>query len=150
MGIDGFSMGNLGINADMTSAQMATQSEQLALRDSEIKVKDVTESAEEDGVKRKEEESEEKNSFEDGFKQKQREDETESENDDEKADDFIAKNFENKNPRDFSLRINYKTELVELYNNKEEQILETINAKDLMGVISKLDSASGVLVNRKI
>lgn len=149
MGLDGFSMGNLGLNADMTSAQMAAQSEQLALKESEIKIKDVTEMAEDTEVKRKEEDSDGQNFFDDGFGKKKNKQDT-NENKDENDEELLKRSFENKNPRDFALRINYTTELIELYNSKDEEIIETIQAKDLIDVVSKLDNASGVLVNRKI
>lgn len=146
MGLDGFSMGNLGINADLTSAQMANQAEQIARKESEIKIKDVTESAEDEGVKRKKEQSEQDN-FNDGFKKNEEESEEQQE---ENKSSFKQIDFENKNPKEFSIRINPKTDMVELFNNKEEKILETMSAQDLMELVSKLDSASGVLVNRKI
>lgn len=144
MGLDGFSMGNLGLNADLTSAQMANQAEQLAQKETEFKIKDVSELVEQKGVTRKKEQSGGKNQFNDGSGKKKNDDEIKQQN------VLIEKDFENKDPREFSVRINPETELVELFNNKEEKILETITAKDLMGLISKLDNASGVLVNRKI
>lgn len=143
MGIDGFSMGNLGLNNDLTSVQMATQAEQLAQKGNEFIIKDVKEMAEDGGVKRKEEnaESEEKNNSR--FKKKK------NQNEDEK--NYLAEQeLENKDPKEFSVRLNPQTELVELYNTKDEKVLQTIPPKDLMELISKLDSASGILVNRKI
>lgn len=146
MGLDGFSMGNLGLNADLTSAQMANQAEQLARKESEIKIKDVTEAAKDAGVKRKDEEAEKEN-FDDGFKNDKGEQEEQQE-DSQKQLTHI--NFENRNPKEFSIRINPQTEMVELFNTKEEKILETMSAQDLMFLVSKMDGASGVLVNRKI
>jgi uncharacterized FlaG/YvyC family protein len=143
MGLDGFSMGNLGLSTEMTSVQMATQADQLAKKGNEFIIKDVEELAKEKGVKRREEQSEPEEQFEDGLPKEKR----------GKAEDnkFLAeKEFETKDPKDFSVRINPETELVELYNNKEEKVLETIPPKDLMELISKLDGASGILVNRKI
>lgn len=146
MGLDGFSMGNLGLNADLTSAQMANQAEQLAQKEAEFKIKNISELSEQRGVARKkEDESGGKNHFKDGFRKKKNEDD---ENKQQKV--LSEKDFENKDPREFSVRINPETELVELFNNKDEKILQTITAKDLMSLISKLDNASGVLVNRKI
>lgn len=151
MGLDGFSMGNLGLNTDMTSAQMANQAEQLARKESMVKIKDVTEADEEGGVKRKEEDEPDKNQFHDGFKKD--EDEEEEENSDKNKESrslLTDKDFEIKDPKELSVRINSSTEQVELFNKKNERILETISAKDLMEVVSKLDGASGILVNRKI
>lgn len=144
MGLDGFSMGNLGLNTDMTSIQMASQVEHLAQKGNEFVIKDVSELAEDGGVKRKEEQSKQEQEFNDGFREKKNQD-----NEEEKSA-LREKDFENKDPREFSVRINPETELVELFNNKDSKVLETITPKDLMGLISKLDSASGILVNRKI
>lgn len=142
MGLDGFSMGNLGLNTDLTSIQMANQVEHLAQKGSEFKIKDVTESAEKGGVKSKDEEPQDQ--FSDGFKE-QNDKNSEDENKHTSIEDF-----ENKDPREFSVRINPETDLIELFNNKDETLVETISAQDLMNLISKLDGASGILVNRKI
>ncbi|MDD3436853.1 MAG: hypothetical protein PHC64_06860 [Candidatus Gastranaerophilales bacterium] len=147
MGLDGFAMGNLGLNAELTSAQMANQAEQIAAKEFEIKIKDVTGLAEDGDVKRKEE-NEEENAFDDGFEKRKKN--KNKKNTTKEEDDLIDKKFGNTNPKDFSLRINYNDELIELYNNKEESVLETIRAEDLISVVSKLDNASGILVNRKI
>lgn len=144
MGLDGFSMGNLGLNSSLTSAQMANQVEQLAQKGNEFQVKNVSELAEDGGVKRREEESDDKGQFNDGFRKKKNDDEN------KKQSVLSEKDFENKDPREFSVRINSETDLVELFSNKDEKVLETITATDLMGLISKLDNASGVLVNRRI
>lgn len=153
MAIDGFSMGNLGLNAELTSAQMATQSEHIAKRESEIKIKIIDESDKEGEVKRKDEDSEKKNQFDDGFKKKE---DQEEESEEQSEDQYISrrsyvteKDVEN-NPKEFSVRLNPQTDKIELFNNKNQKVLETINPEDLMFLISKLDSASGVLINRKI
>lgn len=143
MGLDGFSMGNLGLNTDMTSAQMASQAEQLAKKESEFKIKDVSELTEQNSITRREERSRGKDQF-GGYSKKKKD------NDDEKQSVLSEKDFENKDPREFAVRINPETELIELFNTKNEKILETITAKDLMSLISKLNNASGVLVNKRI
>lgn len=160
MGLEGFSMGNLGLNVELTSAQMAAQSEQLARRDSEVMVKKLDESAEDQGVKRKERENEEKQKN----KQKKQSDDQDDEiieNEDEKrlnlrnniitrTNNLTVKDLEKEDLKNFSLRMNTRTGLIELFNNQNEKVVESISAEDLMGLMSKLDSAAGVLVNRKI
>lgn len=149
MGLDGFSMGNLGLNADLTSAQMAAQAQQLAQKDSEIIIKDVTESEKGELVKRKEKDSEGNKQFNDGFRKDQ--DENREQDDDDGNLSLLTENeFANKDPQEFSVRINNDTEMIELFSKKDKKILETISATDLMHLISKLNSASGILVNRKI
>ncbi len=144
MGLDGFSMGNLGLNTDLTSAQMANQAEQLAKKGSEFKIKNVSELSKENGVKEKEERKQNKNQFNDGFKERK------NDNNNEEQRLLNEKSFENKNPKEFSVRINSETELIELFNTKDEKVLETISAQDLMELVSKMDNASGILVNRNI
>lgn len=144
MGLDGFSMGNLGLGNEMTSVQMATQAQQLAQKGHEFIIKDVKKMDKDGGVKRKEENAEPEEQFNDGFKKKQK-----KQNEDD--NNYLAeKDFENKDPKEFSVRINPETEMVELYNTKDEKVLQTIPPKDLMELMSKLDNASGILVNRKI
>lgn len=157
MGLDGFSMGNLGLNLDMTSTQMAIKAEQLAQKGTEFKIKDVSELAEDNGVKRKDEPSDNQNQFKNGSKDKKEDAEEEKKENlilsDAKTEIFSTlseKDFENKDPKEFSVRINTETDMVELFSNKEDKVLETMSANDLMGIISKLSNASGVLVNRKI
>lgn len=158
MGLDGFSMGNLGLNATLTSAQMANQAEYLAQKDSEIIIKDVEKLEKEQAVKSKEED-EKNQQFNDGFKKN--DDEADSEQEDETnsndtnsnegiTSELIERDFASKDPKEFSVRLNQETDMIELINNKEDKVLETIKAQDLMNMVSKLNSASGILVNRKI
>lgn len=150
MSLDGLSLGNLGINTDMTAAQMATHIEQVTQKESEIKIKDVDGLAEENAVRRKKQDEESKKDFEDGFFEKNDENSEDESEDSEKSSIFNEKFFENSDPKEFMIRINPYTQMVELFSNKEERVLETISPNDLMALISKLDSASGILVNRKI
>lgn len=151
MGLDGFSMGNLGLNTELTSAQLVSQAEQSAQKASEFKIKNISESEKEHLVKEKEEE--EKNNqqgFDDGFAKDEEEEELVEYAEDESQTLINEKDIENSNPKDFSVRINPRTDLIELFNKKDERVVESIQAKDLMGLVSKLNGASGILVNRKI
>lgn len=147
MGIDGFSMGALGLNTDLSSTQLAAQADIIADKEFEIKVKDVDESAEEQAIK-------EKNHQKDKNKKDKKQQNQDSDfQDEEEENDSLGlvsvKDFEN-NPKEFGIRINTQTEMIELYSTVDKRIMETISADDLMHLIAKLDSASGILVNRKI
>lgn len=154
MGLDGFAMSNLGLSTEMTSAQMANQAEHLAKKESEVKIKDIEESTKDQEVKRKkDEEQDNETPFNDGFTEEEGEEPQNKDDSDRQNQHKLAlveKDLETHDPKEFSVRINPQTDLVELFNNKEEKILETISANDLMELISKLDGASGILVNRKI
>ena len=86
-----------------------------------------------------------KHPFNDGFK-----DNNEEENEGESQSGLSEKDFEDKNPKEFSVRINNETQMVELLSNNDGRVLETMAPEGLMGIISKLDNASGILVNRRI
>lgn len=156
MSLDGFSLSNIKMNRELTSAQMASQADQLASKGLEFKIKDVSELASNKGVKRKEEDSnQDEGTFNDGFQENEESDETEANTTktsyrDSIKEELIIKEIEEKDPKEFSVRINSSNDMIELYNNKNKKIIETISANDLMELISKLDSASGILVNRKI
>ena len=139
MGLDGLAMGNLGLNTDVTSAQMANQAEQIARKELEFKVKSVGELAEDNGVKMKDKNSEQDTQFNDGFKKKHGSDESE-----DPQSSFNERDFEKKDPKEFSVRINQNTEMVELFSTADNKVIETINANDLMGLISRLNNASGI------
>jgi len=135
-------MGKLGLHKDSTSAQMANQAEQLATKGVEFKIKDIGELSKKKGVQRKEGESSQGGGT---FEENLNEEEESS-----FAKNFDGKMFKTEDAKEFSVRINPKTEMVELYNNKERKIIETISATALMQLVSKLDSAPGIIVNRKI
>lgn len=143
MGLDGLSMANLGLHKEVTSAQMANQAEQLANKGNGFKIKDVVEVGKEKGIEVQKDGSNKNDFF---FEQNLKEDEEENQS----KEKFDEKIFEKKDPKEFSVRVNPQTEMIELFNTKERKIVETISATELMQLISRLDSASGIIVNRKI
>lgn len=144
MSIDGFAMSNLGLNRDLSSAtQLMTQTEFSIAKEAEVKIKDVTNSAAKQGIKDKEGDGGYGGSS--AFAKDE-----EEEQEEEVRRRFNEHEFENRDPKEFSVRINPKSDMIELYNNTTQKIVETISANDLMGLISKLNSASGILVNKKI
>lgn len=150
MGLDGFSMSNLGLPERLTSAQMAEQAEHLAREGTEYKIKDITQLASQNGVQRKENDS---GGFTPGYSGSFRKKKDGEETPEEKAktqEILNQVNFDEKDSKDFSVRINPETETIELYSLKNQKIIETIGADDLRNLILKLDDASGVFVNKKI
>lgn len=159
MGLDGFSISDLRIHKEVTSAQMSNDAERFASEGSDVQIKDVGSMAKDSEIKRKEDSDEEEK---DNRKEKKGEDfedffEESTEDtvkptqfiDVEKEEDFVDP-LEGKNINDYAVRINPKTEIIELYNKNDKKVLETITAEELMNLIVKLNSASGILVNKKI
>lgn len=142
MSVDGFSMANIGLTTELSAAQVASNAEHLAKKESEIKVKDPEEAEKDQGVKHKtEQEEQEEHEFQDGFKKQQESEEDEN---------HVSEKDIKKDPKEFSIRINSGNDKVELLNNKSGKVVESMKASELMGVLSKLDNASGILVNKKI
>lgn len=158
MGLDGFSISDLRMRNELTSAQMSNNAERLAREGSEFQIKDVDGMAKDAEIRRKEESEKQEQqkkkkqgeNFEDYFEETDEEDKSlpqKQQAEDEK--DFVDP-FKNKNVGDFAVRINPKTEMIELYNKKDKKVMETISADELMMLITKMSCASGILVNKKI
>lgn len=153
MGVEGYSMGNMGLNTDLNSVQMLTQVEQIAQKDSEIMIKDVTKASEGDGVKRKKKESNQNQPEEEGD-DNDNEDENQAESDNENLYSLqrglSEEDIEDSDPKAFIVKLNPRTQFVELLRKEDGKVMEKMPADDLMSIMSKLDNASGILVNRKV
>lgn len=143
--MDGFSINNIRLTKESTSAQMAAQAEQLSHKGLEFKIRDIGELARQKGIVRKEDENKQDGNFNDGLQEREN-----NEEEDAPKQSLNEKFFDQNDPKEFSVRINPNTEMIELFNNRDRKVVETISAADLMELISKLDSASGVLVNKRI
>lgn len=137
MGLDGFSMNNLNLHKELTSAQLASNAEALALKGSSIKTVDNLASKQKTKNKEFEEEDEiPVYFFEEDEKEKQQENGKEKKN--------------NGDTKKYTVKLNSKTQLIELIDLEKEKIIETISPNDLIKLVSKLSSTSGILVNRRI
>ncbi len=139
MGLDGFSMKNISPHNELTSAQMANNAEALALKGTQRTIKDVEGLAEKQKAKNKEfEETDEAIYY--LFEQ------------DEDEENQQRKNGQNQNNgnKRFTVKLNNKTQLIELIDTEQNKVVETILPADLIKLVSRLNETSGILVNRKI
>lgn len=153
MALDGFSLKQVGLAQDSTSAQMAINTEhdirqslstknvdQIANTDSEKAVTLDEEKEKEQGKNKKKGK---------GNSEKKEEPYTvelnsnTSENTD--IEDFYTK-FSDK----LGIRLNKFSDVIELYNKDTNKTLEAITAEDLIKLIDKLKVSAGILVNKKI
>lgn len=148
MGIDGFSMGNLGLNADLTAAQTAGQAQLEAQKEAEVKVKQLDSSNKEDGVKRKKDD--EGSNSQSEYEENDSNDEPQEDDEHQEKSNLKDEDFKDANFKKFKIRVNQASDKIELVNKDNEKVIEEIKAKELMNVMSKLDYASGVFVNKKI
>lgn len=152
MGMDGLSFSSTGAIKETTSAEYNNKTEQAILSDPTNSSKQVQglnnnmrvrqRSDDEEGRNKQQEQSEKEQEevFEDGFIEEEHEEEL------EEADiDLI----ENPN-KDFYVKLNVKDDIIELYDNTTNKLIETISGNELGELIQKLNMASGIFVNKKV
>ena len=160
MALDGFSLRQVGLAQDNTSAQMAMNTEQsirssrgtknvdqIANMDSE-KAVTLDEEKEKDNSRTKtkiKKRVKKKKVKVNGKAESPYTIETESLDSKIKDLDFYIK-FSDQ----LAIRLNRNSEIIELYNKNTNTVVETINTTDLIKLIDKLKISSGVLVNKKI
>ncbi len=137
MGLDGFSMANLGLHKEFTSAQLASNAESLAKKGNEISIKDVEGLAKKQRIERKELDEDEEESE---FLYYENEEEEEEEN----------QNNKNKKSKKFDVKLNEDSQMIELIDTENNEIIESISPADLVKLVSKLNSTAGILVNKRI
>ena len=160
MALDGFSIRQVGLGQDNTSAQMAVNTEQsiksglgtknvdqIANMDSE-KAVTLDEEKEKESPTKKRTKLKKKGSKKSASNTKVEEPYTiETESLDSKIKDL---DFYTKFADQLAIRLNKNSEVIELYNKNTNKVVETINTIDLIKLIDKLKISSGVLVNKKI
>jgi len=161
MSVDGFSMASLGMPKDITSAQAAITTEQGVNTGNE-KVVGKIDRALNKRINNDEKEENQKNKyFNDGFREEKDEDEDEKEGEnpeqildkDAKISSKQARALKTgliKDLENVIIKINSKTDKIELYNKVTKKTIESINANDFVEMINKLDYNAGILVNKSI
>ena len=149
MGMDGLSMANTGMLREATSRDLANKTEENIQRVSENKQVDQLQT--QMRVK------------EDGHNKQDQSKEKEDEKEDEasyfdKAEDSISTNStsslalteEELENNSFYVKITKDGEIFELYDRNNNRLIEKISAEEINDLISKLNMASGILVNRTV
>lgn len=149
MGLDGFSMSNLGMYNRLTSAQMANEAEMAAMKGGGNDIKDIDALSNKSGIVRKENDYSETGgqAFLGGDTgEGETEEETLPAPDIEFTDD---ENDPEHSSRRFEMRINEEANIVELYDNFSETTVYRLSTKDMLQMIRNFDDPAGILVNRK-
>jgi len=148
MGLDGFSMANLGLYNRLTSAQMSNEAENIAAQGTENQIKDIDAASKRKGIERKEMDFSETGgqAFLGGDTGEDIEAETLPEPEIELSDD---EDDPEHSPNRFELRVNQDLNIVELYDNYLETTVQRISTKDMLQMVKKFDDPAGVLVNKK-
>lgn len=155
MALDGFSLRQVGLGQDNTSAQMAINTEhdirqslisksvdQIANADSERAV-----TLDEEKEKEKEKNKKKKKGENDS---EQKEDPYTVEINSQKSEIVDIEDFYTKFSDKLGIRLNKFSDVIELYNKDTNKTLEAITAADLIKLVDRLKVSSGILVNKKI
>ena len=141
MGLDGFTMKNISPHNELTSAQLANNAEALAQKGNQRIIKDVESLAEKQKTKNKEFEEDDESVYY-------------IFNKDEESEDELSQNNKKQKKRDpnkkYTVKLNKKTQLIELIDIEQNKVIETILPNDLIKLVSKLNETSGILVNKKV
>ena len=150
MGMDGLSMANTGALKESTSADYTSRSEQAMQADRTNDAKQVQTTNVNPRVKEKDEEEENSKQKKQNQKEKEEIEDifVESHNEFEK-EEFDIEDIENPN-KDFYVKLNAKDDIIELYDSSTDRLVETISGNELRELVTKLNMASGIFVNKKV
>lgn len=153
MGMDGLSMANTGALKESTSADYTNRSEQAIQSDPSNNSKLVQNLSTNRAVREKddEEENQKNNSnqqaksdseeFQDGL--------VEESPAEESNEDFNIEDLDNPN-KDFYVKLNAKDDIIELYDSSSDKLIETISGNELQEMVKRLNTVSGIFVNKKV
>jgi len=150
MGLDGFSMSNLGMYNRLTSAQMANEAEIAAMKGGGNDIKDIDALSNKSGILRKENDYSETGGQ--AFLGGDTGEGADEEEKDLQVPDMEFTDDENDpehSSRRFEMRINDEANIVELYDNFLETTVHRLSTKDMLQMIRHFDDPAGVLVNKK-
>lgn len=155
MALDGFSLRQVGLGQDNTSAQMAINTEH-DIRQS-LGAKNVDQISNTDSEKAVTLDEEKENDREKGQKRKKSEKDSEQKEDpytlelnSQKSEIIDIDDFYTKFSDKLGIRLNKFSDVIELYNKETNKTLEAITAADLIKLVDRLKVSSGILVNKKI
>ncbi len=154
MGMDGLSMANTGMLREATSRDYAMQTEEAIAKDDQNKQVDKLQTqmrVKEDGRNsagggNAESEEEEENPNDDEAGVYTPSDETEEQEDENRLE--ISK--EDLDNHTFYVKITKDGDVFELYDKETDRLVEKISAQEVNQLLSKLNMASGILVNRSV
>lgn len=150
MGMDGLSMANTGMLREATSRDFAIQTEESVERNEENKQVDELQTqmkVKEDGHNssqgKEEEEKKEDEEINDSFEES-------SENTESEKEDILKLSKDDLDNHTFYVKITEDGDIFELYDKESNRLVEKISANEINQLISKLNMASGILVNRAV
>ncbi len=149
MGLDGFSMANMGLYNRLTSAQMANEAETIAAQGSENQVKDIDAASSKKGIERKESDFSETGgqAFLGGDTGEDESEPVVLKSEIELSDD--EDDLEH-SPNRFELKVYPDLNVVELYDNYLHTTVQRLSTDDMIQMVKNFDNPAGIIVNKKV
>ena len=153
MGLDGFSMSNLGLNRNLTSAQLANVAEDTARQSLEHQIADVDGVGKREKVGKKDEDAAFNGTV--PFIGKNKEDDEESQEDmtdDENQNVVDSEAYEiDEEEKEETYRFKYNSNgLIEIWDISKNALIKTITPEEAANVCGNFSKVPGILVNREI
>ena len=146
MGMDGLSMANTGMLREATSRDFAMQTEESISKNEENKQVDKLQTqmrVKEDGHNSQSRENNKK-------KDEVNDEYVETEDNEDNQVDRLNISDEDLENHTFYVKIVDNGDIFELYDKDSDRLVERINAEEINQLLSKLNLASGILVNRAV
>ena len=149
MGMDGLSMANTGALKESTSAEITARTEQTMQADKTNDPKQIQTMGTNPRVREKDEDEEAPKKQNQNSAEEEFEDGLVESKDEFDKEEFDIEELENPN-KDFYVKLNAKDDIIELYDSSSDRLIETISGNELQELVTKLNMASGIFVNKKV
>lgn len=152
MGIDGFSMSNLGLNRNLTSAQLANEAEMTANQALENQIADVDGVGKKEKAGRKDPDAAFNGTIPFIGEPKEKDDE-ESSNEQEKESPQEQQMSSNDEEDDDGNQYHFKLNnegLIEVWDSTTDSVVKTISPEDASNTLLHMSKIPGIFVNKEI
>ena len=152
MGIDGFSMSNLGLNRNLTSAQMANEAEMTANQALENQIADVDGIGKKEKAGRKDPDAAFNGTIPFIGEPKEKDDE-ENSNEQEKVPLQEQQVSSNEEEDDDGNQYHFKLNndgLIEVWDSTTDSVVKTISPEDASNTLLHMSKIPGIFVNKEI
>lgn len=150
MGLDGFSMSNLGLNRNLSSAQLANAAEDTARQSLDNQIADVDGVGKKEKVGKKDEDAAFNGTI--PFISDENKEEEQAHQDEQQNPDtpLIPKQSDDdEEVEKYHFRFG-ETGQIEVWDNEKKKVIKTISPEEASNVFCNFSKVPGILINRKI
>ncbi len=155
MGIDGFSLSNLGLNRNLSSSQLADEAERTARQSLENQIADADGVGKIEKAGRKDPDAafngtipfipDDKKENDENNEQEQPDSEEQQSND----TSFETNSDDEEEYSKYHFRFN-KENMIEIYDSEKKEVIKTISPEDASKALLNLSKMPGLFVNKKV